>query len=595
VGTNPLIVPGNNGAIGNPASGTVANAASATVVTAQTFTPTTNFNLGAFSFVETGGASDGAPFNNVSIHLFALNSGTTGSSGGYTLSTAQVGSDLLGGGSGLNSFTINGTGNSQIDEFDFSGADQVALNAGTTYAFEIWDDATGPTFYLSRNGGVQTYSGGALYQAQSPDGLGDDNEVSMSTVARVNSIAPTLRDLVFAVYPSSGIVVANSTWTSATGGSWSTGTNWSSGIPTNKGDSAYFGAAIAAPSTVTLDGNHTVGTVTFNTGASYTIAQGTSGTLTIDNGPVTASIDDLFGNHTISAPMAVNSVVQAAVGQATDTLTLSGGISGAGGITVTGNTTDAGVGTVLLGAADSYTGGTTVTSGTLIAGAPGALPTGQAVSITGTATLQLGHNSGLQTLSSLSIATGSTFDINNDHVIINYTGTSPGQGTGGYLQLLAASAAAGWTGTGIISTAAAATPGYGIAYGDGSDKGVTWLASGTIKMSYTLYGDIDQNGGVNGTDFGILAANFGKNVTGGWENGDFNYDGKVNATDFGKLAANFGKTASGTAIALPASQWAALDSFAAANGLLADVPEPASASLALLMCGSLASRRRRPR
>jgi hypothetical protein len=43
------------------------------------------------------------------------------------------------------------------------------------------------------------------------------------------------------------------------------------------------------------------------------------------------------------------------------------------------------------------------------------------------------------------------------------------------------------------------------------------------------------------------------------------------------------KQAIGADIALPASDLAAIDAFAQANGLMADVPEPASLGLAALM------------
>jgi autotransporter-associated beta strand protein len=271
------------------------------------------------------------------------------------------------------------------------------------------------------------------------------------------------------------------------------------------------------------------------------------------------------------------------------TINGSGSIAGSGGLTKAGN------GTLMLSTVNSYSGGTRVNAGTLIASISGALPGGGAVFINNTSVVRLATDSGLQTLSGLTIATGATFDINNDEVLINYAGPSPGSI---YLPLLAASKATGWTGTGIISTAAASASGYGIAYGDGGDKGVTWLPTGQIKISYTLYGDINQDGVVNGTDFGILAANFGKSVTGGWEDGDLNYDGTVNGTDFGLLAGNFGRTATGKSIALPASQWADLDAFAAAHGLLADVPEPPSLELlsvadtGLLIAPALLRRRR---
>ena len=138
---------------------------------------------------------------------------------------------------------------------------------------------------------------------------------------------------------------------------------------------------------------------------------------------------------------------------------------------------------------------------------------------------------------------------------------------------------------------------YGLGYADGADMNgssplVVGLGAGNIEVKYTLYGDANLDGVVNGTDFGILAAHFGDQVT-AWDEGDFNYDGVVNGTDFGALAANFGQQANGTAVELPAADYAALDAFAAANGLMADVPEPASAGLLLAAGLGVLARRRR--
>src|SRR5208283_3877185 len=125
----------------------------------------------------------------------------------------------------------------------------------------------------------------------------------------------------------------------------------------------------------------------------------------------------------------------------------------------------------------------------------------------------------------------------------------------------------------------AATPGYGLGYADSADAGnPAGLASGTIEVKYTLLGDANLDGVVNAVDFGILAANFNKGVT-GWDKGDFNYDNVVNAVDFGELAANFNKGATGTSIGVPAYEDPQILAFAAANNLLADVPEPASVGL----------------
>jgi hypothetical protein len=89
-----------------------------------------------------------------------------------------------------------------------------------------------------------------------------------------------------------------------------------------------------------------------------------------------------------------------------------------------------------------------------------------------------------------------------------------------------------------------------------------------------------------------MATNFNQSVTNGWDEGDFNYDGKVNGNDFVLLADNFNQFASQSSVS--AADVAALDSFAAANGIsLANVPEPAFASMMILAGSGILHRRRR--
>jgi hypothetical protein len=80
--------------------------------------------------------------------------------------------------------------------------------------------------------------------------------------------------------------------------------------------------------------------------------------------------------------------------------------------------------------------------------------------------------------------------------------------------------------------------------------------------------------------------------------GDANLDGVVNGSDFSILAANFGQGDSGADTSITQEDIQALDSFALANGLpmptINVVPEPASAGLlAAGALGILARRRRR--
>jgi hypothetical protein len=151
-----------------------------------------------------------------------------------------------------------------------------------------------------------------------------------------------------------------------------------------------------------------------------------------------------------------------------------------------------------------------------------------------------------------------------------------------------------WNGPGINSSVAAlpANSHYGIGYADGADGVVTGLPSGQIEIKYTLLGDADLDGSVTGIDFTILASNIGKAVS-GWDKGDFDYDGFVTGSDFTALVEHLGKSANGADVILPASDYAAIDTFAAANGLMADVPEPASILLIPMAAFRLLARRRR--
>jgi hypothetical protein len=294
-----------------------------------------------------------------------------------------------------------------------------------------------------------------------------------------------------------------------------------------QGVGSTFGSAISAPEIVTLDENTTVGTITFNNTNSYTIAPGTAGySLTLDNAGAAANITVTTGSHTISAPLVLTSPgLNVSLGS-TDALTLAGQITGSGPL-----------------------------------------------ALTGAGTLRFGNNIGGVSLTGLTIAAGGTLDLENNHIVLSYSGTSPLSTIRGYL----ASGYNGgaWNGAGIDSSSAAVNHQYAIGYADSADAGnPAGLSTDQIEIKYTLYGDTNLDGVVNSVDFGNMAANFGKSGK-VWDRGDFNYDGVVNSIDFGFLASNFGKSASGADVELSLGDWAALDAFAAANGLMAEVPEPA--------------------
>ncbi len=267
---------------------------------------------------------------------------------------------------------------------------------------------------------------------------------------------------------------------------------------------------------------------------------------------------------------------------AANTQLVLNGFLGAGGITK--NNTG-----LLTVVEPDYTGSIAVNAGKMIV--EGNLQNVD-VAIAAAGTLQISNGSGLQYFTSLNIATGGLLDLGNNLLILSY---APGTQAAidatirGYL--VSGYAHGGWNGPGIDSSAIV-NHSYGLGYADGADGVVAGLVSGQIEVSYTLYGDANLDGVVSGDDFTILTGNLGKQVT-GWDKGDFNYDGVVNGDDFTLLIDNLGKQASGANITLPAADYAAIDAFAAANGLMADVPEPASASILAISFITMFARQRR--
>jgi len=219
------------------------------------------------------------------------------------------------------------------------------------------------------------------------------------------------------------------------------------------------------------------------------------------------------------------------------------------------------------------------------------------ISISSTGEVIIPTANGPQTLQSLTITAGGILDLTNNHILIDYGASDPIATIQGYLASGFNNGA--WNGPGIISSAAQTlTNGlrYGVGWADGADHVVVGLSSGQIELKYTLLGDANLDGTVNGSDFSILAANFGTGAT-NWDQGNFLYGSSVNGSDFSALAANFGQGDSGADVQVTQADIEALDSFAIANGLplptFAAVPEPASCVLLSLATISLLARRRR--
>jgi autotransporter-associated beta strand protein len=148
-------------------------------------------------------------------------------------------------------------------------------------------------------------------------------------------------------------------WVTNGSGSWANSANWNGTFPNAQGATANFNLALGAPATVTLDGSKTVGAITFLSGANgYTIAQGSGGSLILNNGASNSSLLDGAGTHTISAPvtMTTNTVIDTAA--LADSITLSGAVTGGGTLTKTGP------GSLALLGSNGFTGSVTLSGGT---------------------------------------------------------------------------------------------------------------------------------------------------------------------------------------------------------------------------------------
>jgi autotransporter-associated beta strand protein len=195
---------------------------------------------------------------------------------------------------------------------------------------------------------------------------------------------------------SDGTPVSES-WITNVDGLFGIGSNWATGqVPNGQGITATFGSISGAGPTlkVTVNRAFSAGSLAFdNSSVSYTLASdGISGhALTLDNGPGgAASITVLSGSHAISSPLDIANglTVALAADPAANrpALTISGSVSGAGGLRKTGT------GTLVLGATNSYAGGAEVAGGTLRTTARGALGStagGAATTIDASATLEL--------------------------------------------------------------------------------------------------------------------------------------------------------------------------------------------------------------
>ena len=107
------------------------------------------------------------------------------------------------------------------------------------------------------------------------------------------------------------------------------------------------------------------------------------------------------------------------------------------------------------------------------------------------------------------------------------------------------------------------------------------VTGASVIVMYTYAGDVNFDGLIDASDYGIIDNYFQFPGTTGYANGDFNYDGKINVDDYGIIDFNIG------------IQGVPFSTTVAVTGPVARptaVPEPAAG---LLFAAALFRRRRR--
>ncbi len=154
-------------------------------------------------------------------------------------------------------------------------------------------------------------------------------------------------------------------WSSATGGNWSDGAKWEGGTPAQGvNGSAYFTNTASAIAIANDLSPLQLGRVLLSGAGGLTF---TGNTVTLTNQTVAALLACTSGTHTVNAPLTVNASTLFLETRTPSSLSLSSVVSGHGGVFA--NPLASGEGTVTLSGANTFTGPVALGSGTLTVGA----------------------------------------------------------------------------------------------------------------------------------------------------------------------------------------------------------------------------------
>ncbi len=283
----------------------------------------------------------------------------------------------------------------RITAVDFSGESAPSAEVSAAIAQTLTSVSNNPTSVTLAAGASQQFTGAANDQFGSPlsvqpaltwtlIGGGSLSNSGLYTPPYANGSASVRVANGSLLGTASVTFTGQAQWNSGSDGTWTTNGNWKDtssgatiaapGLRGVIGDTILLGQATAR--TIRLDGtNPTIAAMLIDSSSSYTVSQGSGGSLHLANGGSGASIVVSSGSHTIGAPIALDGSV--AIGPILgSSLTVSGPISGVGS-----SVTLADRGTLILAGVNTFGGGTIINSGKLIVSASTALPTGSALAI----------------------------------------------------------------------------------------------------------------------------------------------------------------------------------------------------------------------
>lgn len=457
-----------------------------TLNAASTYSGNTIINGGTLRIAAASGSATGAG-------TITINSGAA-LSGGGTLGGAVIvnAGGILDPGTGVGTLILPGLtlAADSVLKFEFNstpandfiqvtGANGLIIDGGKV---NVLLEGTGSPFATAGTYNIFSFNGAI-------QGLGTSAFAVVNPAAGFIYTFGTNNNFITLTVATSGLVT---NWASANGGSWNTAANWSNGVPNESGATATFGNSLTGPGTITLDGNKTVGNVTFDNANSYTIASGSVGSLTFQTSTASSSLMAPQGSHTISAPVVLASNLNAEVGVGA-VVTLSDVVSGSRSLTKRG------AGVLNLNGANSYSGNTTLEAGTLGIGNNNALGTGS-LSIPSSAMLRANANA-LTVGNNVNIGSGSTATVDTQSNNLTLSGVIANATTNGILRKIGSgtlflTGANTYTG-GTILGAGALNVNSAAALSTGS---VTFAGNATLQQTgaLTLANNINVSPGVTG-------------------------------------------------------------------------------------------------